>query len=81
MSAAVQIVEPETEVRAAMRAIGAQARSAARVLANAQAGQKNRALEAAAYANDRTAFSTPTRAISPTARLWGWRRRFSTVSR
>jgi glutamate-5-semialdehyde dehydrogenase len=48
MSAAVQILEPETEVRAAMRAIGAQARSAARVLGNAPAGQKNRALEAAA---------------------------------
>ena len=32
MSAAVQILEPETEVRAAMRFIGAQARAAARVL-------------------------------------------------
>jgi glutamate-5-semialdehyde dehydrogenase len=48
MSAAAQILEPETEVRAAMRAIGGQARSAARVLANAPASQKNRALEAAA---------------------------------
>ncbi len=48
MSAAVQIREPETEVRAAMRFIGAQARAAARVLANAPAGQKNRALTAGA---------------------------------
>jgi glutamate-5-semialdehyde dehydrogenase len=48
MSATVQILEPETEVRTAMRAVGLQARSAARVLANALAGQKNRALEAAA---------------------------------
>ncbi len=48
MSAAVQTLEPETEVRPAMRAIGGQARAAARVLANAPAEQKNRALTAAA---------------------------------
>ena len=48
MSAAVQVREPETEVRAAMRFIGAQARAAARVLANAPAEQKDRALMAAA---------------------------------
>jgi glutamate-5-semialdehyde dehydrogenase len=44
MSTAVQILEPETEVRAAMRSIGAEARAAARVLGNALAEQKNRAL-------------------------------------
>jgi glutamate-5-semialdehyde dehydrogenase len=48
MSGAVQIVEPQTDVRAAMREIGARARAAARELANAPAGKKNRALEAAA---------------------------------
>jgi glutamate-5-semialdehyde dehydrogenase len=48
MSAAVQRLETEAEVRAAMRAIGAEARSAARALANAPAAQKNRALTAAA---------------------------------
>jgi glutamate-5-semialdehyde dehydrogenase len=48
MSAAVQIREPEAHVRAAMRAIGAEARAAARVLANASAEQKNHALAAAA---------------------------------
>ncbi len=48
MSAAVQILEPETEVRAAMRLVGARARAAARVLANAPAEQKNRALTAGA---------------------------------
>ena len=48
MSAAVQILESETEVRAAMRLVGAQARAAARVLANAPAEQKNRALTAGA---------------------------------
>ena len=48
MSAAVQIREPEAHVRAAMRAIGAEARAAARVLANASAERKNRALAAAA---------------------------------
>ncbi len=48
MSAAVQIIEPETDIRAAMRAVGAQARAAARVLANAPAERKNRALIAAA---------------------------------
>jgi glutamate-5-semialdehyde dehydrogenase len=50
MSAAVQIRESEAHVRAAMRAIGAGARAAARVLANAPAEQKNRALAAAARA-------------------------------
>ena len=40
----VQIVEPETEVRVAMREIGAKARVAAREVANAPAEQKNRAL-------------------------------------
>jgi glutamate-5-semialdehyde dehydrogenase len=44
----VQIVEPETEVRVAMREIGAKARVAAREVANAPAEQKNRALLAAA---------------------------------
>jgi glutamate-5-semialdehyde dehydrogenase len=48
MSAAVQILESETEVRAAMRLVGAQARAAARVLAIAPAEQKNRALTAGA---------------------------------
>ena len=50
MSAAVQIIEPEAEVRAAMRAIGAEARVAARKLANAPAEKKNQALAAAARA-------------------------------
>ena len=40
----VQIVEPETDVRAAMREIGAKARVAAREVANASAEKKNRAL-------------------------------------
>ena len=48
MSAAIQIHAPETEVRVAMRFIGAQARAATRVLANASAEQKNRALTTAA---------------------------------
>ena len=51
MSAAAQILEaqePEAEVRAAMRAIGAKARVAARKLANASAETKNQALTAAA---------------------------------
>ena len=50
MSAAVQITESEAEVRAAMRAIGAQARAAARKLANAPAAKKSQALAAAARA-------------------------------
>jgi glutamate-5-semialdehyde dehydrogenase len=50
MSAAVQIAEPEAELRAAMRLIGAEARKAARTLANAPADRKNRALTAAALA-------------------------------
>ncbi len=44
----VQIVEPETDVRAAMREVGANARAAAREIANAPAEKKNRALLAAA---------------------------------
>ena len=43
----VQIVEPETDVRAAMREVGAKARVAAREVANAPAEKKNRALVAA----------------------------------
>jgi glutamate-5-semialdehyde dehydrogenase len=50
MSAAVQIIEPEADVRAAMRAVGREARAAARKLANAPAEMKNRALVAAARA-------------------------------
>ena len=48
MSVAVQIKEPETDVRAAMREIGRRARAAARELANAPAERKNLALHAAA---------------------------------
>jgi glutamate-5-semialdehyde dehydrogenase len=48
MSAAIQILGPETDIRAAMREIGAKARAAARELANAPAEKKNRALAAAA---------------------------------
>jgi glutamate-5-semialdehyde dehydrogenase len=48
MSAAVQIKEPEVNVRAAMRELGRQARAAARKLANAPAETKNRALYVAA---------------------------------
>jgi glutamate-5-semialdehyde dehydrogenase len=48
MEPAVSLVEPETDVRAAMRAIGGQARKAARVLANAPAATKADALVAAA---------------------------------
>jgi glutamate-5-semialdehyde dehydrogenase len=44
----VQILEPDTEVRAAMREIGAKARRAAREVANASAEKKNRALLAGA---------------------------------
>ena len=44
----VQIVKPETDVRAAMREVGAKARAAAREVANAPAEKKNRALLAAA---------------------------------
>ena len=51
----VQIVEPETEVRVAMREIGAKARVAAREVANAPAEQKNRALLAGArFLRERT---------------------------
>src|SRR5271165_7384877 len=50
MSAAVQILEPESDVRAAMRAIGGLARAAARELANAPAEQKDVALTASARA-------------------------------
>jgi glutamate-5-semialdehyde dehydrogenase len=48
MSAAVQVLEPGADLRAAMREIGAKARAAARELANAPAEKKNRALLAAA---------------------------------
>jgi glutamate-5-semialdehyde dehydrogenase len=48
MPAAVQNLESEAQVRAAMRAIGADARKAARFLANAPAAQKNGALTASA---------------------------------
>jgi glutamate-5-semialdehyde dehydrogenase len=53
MTAAVQILEaqilePDAEVRAAMRGLGLKARAAARVLANAPAEQKNLALTTAA---------------------------------
>ena len=44
----VQIVEPETDIRAAMREIGAKARVAAREVANAPAEKKNRALSSGA---------------------------------
>ena len=40
----VRVVEPETDIRAAMREIGAKARAAAREVANASAEKKNRAL-------------------------------------
>jgi glutamate-5-semialdehyde dehydrogenase len=56
MSSAVQILEPEADVRAAMRAIGAAARNASRALANAEAERKNLALTASAQAlRDRSA--------------------------
>src|SRR5271165_1587609 len=48
MSAAVQSLETDDDVRAEMRALGAEARTAARALANAPAEQKNRALTAGA---------------------------------
>jgi glutamate-5-semialdehyde dehydrogenase len=48
MSAAVQIFEPEADIRAAMREVGAKARAAAREVANAPAERKSRALTAAA---------------------------------
>jgi len=48
MSVAVQVKEPETDVRAAMREIGRRARAAARELANAPAERKNLALHAGA---------------------------------
>jgi len=48
MSVAVQIKEPEADVRAAMRELGLGARAASRELANAPAETKNRALHAAA---------------------------------
>jgi len=48
MIAAAKILEPEADVQAAMRAIGKEARAAARVLANAPTEQKNTALLAAA---------------------------------
>ena len=64
----VQIVEPKTDIRAAMREVGAKARVAAREVANASAEKKNRALVAAARtcANGRTTFWPPTRSIAVT---------------
>jgi glutamate-5-semialdehyde dehydrogenase len=50
MEPAISLVEPGTDVRAAMRAIGAKAREAARALANAPAEAKTGALMAAAGA-------------------------------
>jgi glutamate-5-semialdehyde dehydrogenase len=50
MEPAISLVEPETDIRAAMRAIGAEARKAARILANATARTKTDALVAAARA-------------------------------
>ena len=48
MTAAFQVLEPDAEVRAAMRGVGLKARAAARVLANSPSGRKNMALTAAA---------------------------------
>lgn len=50
MEPAISLVEPANDVRAAMRAIGADARQAARILANAPAQAKTDALLAAAAA-------------------------------
>jgi glutamate-5-semialdehyde dehydrogenase len=50
MESAINLVEPGLDVRAAMRAIGAKAREAARTLANAPAQAKTDALVAAAGA-------------------------------
>ncbi len=47
---AIQVVEPEADIPAAMRVVGIKARAAARKLANAPAEAKNRALAAAARA-------------------------------
>ena len=47
---AIQVVEPEADIPAAMRVVGIKARAAARKLANAPAEKKNRALAAAARA-------------------------------
>ena len=55
MSATNRMLKAETDIRAAMRAIGAEARGAARTLANAPAAQKNRGLTAAARALGRRA--------------------------
>ena len=48
MSAAVQIIEPETDIRAAMRAIGARPASGARARQRRGGGEEPRALAAAA---------------------------------
>ena len=50
MEPAISLIEPARDVRAAMRDIGSQARKAARILANAPADVKTRALIAAAAA-------------------------------
>ncbi len=49
MSAVIQSPEPQTDIRAAMRAIGADARESARTLANASLAIKNQALTSAAH--------------------------------
>ena len=67
MSVAVQIKEPETDVRAAMREIGRRARAAARELANAPAEteEPRASCRGAALARARPPqFSPPTRSIS-----------------
>jgi glutamate-5-semialdehyde dehydrogenase len=55
MEPAISLVEPASDIRGAMLAIGAQARKAARVLANAPAAAKSQALVAGANALRRRA--------------------------
>ena len=80
MSVAVQIIEPDMEVRLAMRAIGVQARAAARVLANAPAEEKNRALiwPRLLCASAQPKFWPPMRAISPKPKRRAFRPHSST---
>ena len=62
----VQTLEPETDVRAVMREVGAKARAAGREVANAPAERKNRALVAGArILRERAAV----RAFAPTSRI------------
>ena len=66
MTAAVHMLAPDAEVRAAMRGLGLKARAAARVLANAPAEQKNSSRWRAPRACCASACPTsspPTRAI------------------